>query len=250
MLQHEVASLDGVDAKYHPLYTEKEGKFLLDPEVQEDTSGLKSTIASLKQQKIDVLKPFTDAGVTVADLPEIGELRTQAQKLKDKKLIDSGDFETLVASRMKPLEDRLAATESRNQEQEQRIHTMTTTDKIQGILIAKGNIADKSVPDWMARVQNAGWIDHEGQPGIMNGSGVLATASDGTVLHGEAGILSWANSLKSDAPHLFKTSSGGGAGPGSGKQPPTDKQINRTTFDGMNDAQRRAHLSDGGTVVD
>ncbi len=89
MLKTFLATLDGLDAKYHPLYTKQEdGTYKLDdsiiPSNVEDVSGLKNTNVALKQEKIELQE-------------KLEAIKLKEAEAEEKGMLDNKQFEELTA---------------------------------------------------------------------------------------------------------------------------------------------------------
>ena len=207
-LPHEAATLEGIDEKYHALYAETDGKFVLDDNVREDTSGLKSAIekererANAASEKLKAFEGF--------DPEEYKSYKEQQQALKEKKLIDAGKFEELYEERAKPLKDELAKRDQQINELSGQVTKFMLTDKLQAAAIEAG-AEEKALTDIIARARSI-WQLRDGKPVAMTSDGVALGGKDGNPIE----MTEWMTGLREDAPHLFKTSSGGGGRHGAG----------------------------------
>jgi len=207
-LPHETATLDGVDEKYHALYTETDGKFVLDSNVKEDTSGLKSGIEKERaraNEAVDKLKEFE--GV---DLDEFKKYKDNEQALKEKKLIDAGKFEDLYEERAKPLKDQVSTLQQEKENLSREVTKYMLTDKLTAAAIDAG-AEEKALTDITSRASNV-WQLREGKPVALTPEGIAVGGKDGNPID----MGEWMSTLRENAPHLFKSSSGGGASHGSG----------------------------------
>lgn len=207
-LPHEASTLEGIDNKYHGLYQEVDGKFILDSGVREDTSGLKSAIEKERERAnsaSEKLKAYE--GI---DVSEFREFKEQSQALKEKKLIDAGKFEELYEERSKPLKDQLAARDARIDELSKQVTKYMLTDKLMEAAI-DADAEEKALPDIIARAERV-WALKEGKPMALTPEGVAVGGKDGSPV----AMNEWMADLRNSAPHLFKPSSGGGGRPGAG----------------------------------
>jgi hypothetical protein len=99
--------LDGLDPAVAGLYVEKDGKFILDVDGLEDTSGLKSALEAERKARKDFEKKY--GALKDVDPEEYARLKKEAEDRENKDLESKGEFEKLMQKRAKEIEDLKAA---------------------------------------------------------------------------------------------------------------------------------------------
>lgn len=228
-------SLDGLSDDLKKLYTQKDGKYHLDVDGMVDKTRLdefRNNNIELKKQLDDVKKQYD--GI---DVEQVRELIKKDAALKEKKLIDAGDIEKLVAER----------TASMKADYEKQIKTLaekvTSSDsQLERLVIdnalkdagLKAGVRDTAMEDVVLR----GRARYK----MQDGKAVPMTA-DGKVIYGKDGetpetMTEWFGSLASAAPHLFNPSNGSGAN-GSGSKN-GQKSMTRKEFEGLGPQEQMA----------
>lgn len=220
-LKARIKALSEVPEALQSFYTEKDGEFVLGVEgmvTSDKLNEFRDNNIALKKQMDDLNAKF--AGV---DPEKFKALSDKEQKERDKKLIDAGKVDELVAERVNAMKA----------DHDKQLKTLTDERaKLSGQL--EGLVIDNAIRDAATK------------------SGVRATAVDDVLLRGrmlfklkdgkavpmegdkpvfgkdgnEMGINEWVGGLAERAPHLFETSSGAGSG-GSSQSAPGGK-ISRT----------------------
>ena len=225
-LKLTVDSLDEIPEGVRDLYQETEsGKFALQvegavpkqrlDEFRETNRTLKSQLDQVQEQ----MKKFE--GV---DLETYQKLLEEQDKARGKKLLEEGDVEKLVNERVTKV---VSKKDQELQEREQRINglesqlsTLLIDNELKDVAIRAG-VLETAVPDVIMRGRQ--------QFRLMDGKAV-AVDQQGNKIYGDDGVSpltmnEWITSLKSNATHLFKPSSGGDA-PGSFRRPPSGNRDN------------------------
>ncbi len=102
MLKKKVPNLDGVDEKYHGLYTEVNGEFVLDSNVvgDGDTTGMKENSAKLLAEKTALQE-------------QLAALETAATQKNEDELGAKGEYEKLIGIKQEQFDTQLAAANER-----------------------------------------------------------------------------------------------------------------------------------------
>lgn len=203
-LKFTVDDINSVDEAFRPLYVESNGKHVLAVEGAVSKDRLdefrSSNVATRKE--LDALRAQYDG----VDVEQYRTLTTQAEKLRDKKLLDAGKVDELIEARVaamrgehKTMLDGLTA--ERN----------SAKSQLEGLLIdgalrdaaAKANVRATAIEDVLLR----------GRSTFRVADG-KATAYDGDkAMYGKDSepltVSDWVSGLAERAPHLFDTSSGG-----------------------------------------
>lgn len=202
-----IDTLEGVPEAAHALYTERaDGKFALSVEGMVPKGRLdefRDNNLTLKQQ-LDALRGEFDG----IDPAEARKLLDQASKARDKRLIDAGKVDELVAERVGAMQaEHVKVTGGLTSERD------ALRTQLQG-LVVDGAIRDAAT--------KAGVRATAIEDALLRGRAVFrlsegkAVAMDGDKpLFGKTGepmeIAEWIGGLATSAPHLFEASTGSGA---------------------------------------
>jgi hypothetical protein len=230
MLKATVKALTEVDEKYRDLYKQVGEEFVLDL----DDGEFKTRISEFRNNNIELtrqLEEMTKKGASVEDLQKklaefdgidvdaAKEAMTQAQQMKDKKLLDSGKIDELIAERtdrmrqdydgkVTALEKALEKAVGSAGEFKSKLSTVVIDNSLQQAVSQVAAVRKGAMQDIIARGRSVWSLDDQGNP-IPNGP-------DGSVLYGAdaktpLSMTEWAESLVKDADYLFDASSGGGS---------------------------------------
>ncbi|HYF36195.1 MAG TPA: hypothetical protein VD994_12955 [Prosthecobacter sp.] len=198
-----------VPAEHSALYVERDGAFVLDVEgavAKERLDEFRNNNTTLKQQ-LDALQ----ASVNGVDLAKAKELLKKQQELDDANLVKSGDIDKIVQNRLAPFQQQLEAEKAAKAEVEKRLADVQIN---QAALAAgaKRGLRATAHADLLFRVKSAFRI--------VNGATVAFEADGKTMRYSKDGVTpltldEWVEGLATEAPHLFESSSGGGASGGS-----------------------------------
>ncbi len=213
------------------LYVEKDGKWMLEVDgmvPSDDLAALKTKIDDFRANNITLtgkLKEFDGKKVlTQEEIEEYQVLAEQAQNLKDKKLIDSGKIDELLASRtekmrsdfekqLKSLGDSLTAAKDLGAVHAGRLSSVMVESEVGKILSKSGNRPiSGAMSDIFSRAGSVWKVDDAGK--------LVALDAQGDTIYGaEANPLTldeWLVQTVKDAPYLFETNSGSGGDGGKG----------------------------------
>lgn len=222
-LKPVLKSLDGLDDPTKKLYVSRDGEFHLDVEggVASPTklSEVEAKLSEFRDNNRTLNTELTTAKETLkkfegVDLAEVTRMREQDQKLKDKKLIDAGKIDELIDARLNPIKTKfetdLKTANDRNAELNAQLERMAIDDQLTKLGVERG-IQPTAIEDFQTRGRSVFKLK-DGK--------VVPLAADGTTRRGPKGealsMTEWVEQLSSEAPHLFKPSSGGGASNNSG----------------------------------
>jgi hypothetical protein len=153
------------------------------------------------------------------DLEHIKAIQEKAKAMEEKQLIEAGDIDKIVEERVKPIVSQV------NNEKSDLQQALDTVNRQLGILkidnraselaVAAG-VEKSALPDVITRANRTFKIvegktkalDADGKP-VYGADGITPMSLDNT----------WMESLKKDAPHLFRPPQGTGAEPGAGSRP-------------------------------
>lgn len=208
-------SIDGLVPEIASMYKKDDasGKYKL----QVDGMVPRDSLDEFRNNNIELkkqLQQYTDAGLTVEEAIKAKKL---ADDLRDKKFIEAGDIEGLVAERVKPI------VSEANQKVEQLNSQLAKANESLSVLMIDNNVravASKSgvvstaVDDVLLRARSMFTID----------DGKVVAKQEGKIIYGKDGVTplsvdEYISGLTKTAPHLFASSEGtgarGGKGPGS-----------------------------------
>ncbi len=215
-LKYMVDTLDGVPDAVRPLYAEKDGKFVLAVDgvvPKEKLDEFRDNNIALRRD-MDAMRAKFDG----IDPDEARKLAEQAQKQRDKKLVDAGRVDELLAERVAAMKAEFDKQTGTLASERDKLSTQL------GGLVVDGAIRDAAMkagvrPTAVEDVLLRGRVVFRLQDG-------KAVAFDGDKpLFGKAGepldVTEWVNGLADRAPHLFEPSRGAGTPPaGSGGRAP------------------------------
>jgi len=225
-------SLDDVPEEQHGLYTETDGKFILDldgledhPEAAALKSALERAIGRDKESKKKV-KELEGEFEKYKDIdPEKArEALEQLQAMGDKKLIEEGKLDELVEQKVERMRAEFATQlEAKDKALGESTDSLEARDteladiKIFGVLkdaaLNKG-LKKSALPDIVSRAR-AGDIKWELREGVPT------PVKENEIVFGKSGDVmtpdEWVETQIVEAEHLFEPNRGGGADGGDGK---------------------------------
>lgn len=236
------------------LYAEKDGRYNLDVDGIEDTSGLKSalekerTARKTAEGEIKALAKKWEG----LDADELRRLLEQLGGDKEAQLIKAGKLDEVVAIRMekaskahekalKEASDKVAASEARVGKFSQRV-----LDNEVRAAAGKAGLHVNAVDDALFRARSMFVLNDEGE--------VVQLGKDGHPVMGKDGKTpfspgEWLDGMKETAPHWFPSGATGGGSTG-GKGGAGGKTMRRADFEKLNPAERAATAKDGTKIVD
>jgi len=221
LTQEEFDKLRDEDKEH---YTEKDGKFLLQVEGVEDTSGLKSAlekeraaVKKLKKELNDTIEKYKDI-----DPDKAREAQKKLDELEEKKLMDSGEVDKLFERRTERMKadhgEQLKIKDNSIKDLTDKFNA--SQRKLQSVLIdsalrtkaIQGGVLETGIEDVVLRGHNVWKLSDKDEPvptkRDAEGNEVVMFGKDGS---NPMSMEEWIDTLKKPAPHLFKPSSGGGA---------------------------------------
>src|SRR5262249_16688016 len=212
-----VASLDEVAEEHKSLYTEKEGKFVL------EVDGLvpKERLDEFRNSNVQLRKEGEQLKATADKFKDIDpekarEAEKKLKEIEEKNLLDKGNIEEVVNQRTAIMrqehESQMKAKDKAVDAEKTRADTAETA---LSRLLIDGAIRDAASPhvkstaaleDVLLRGQKI-WRLEEGKAVPRDAKGEIIYGRKGDQLTMEE----WVGLLQSEAGHLFKESSGGGA---------------------------------------
>lgn len=222
MLKLVLESLDGLAESVAALYEKgADGKFHLQTEEDE---GAKAKIAEFRENNIKLAKELDQMKKKFdgVDLEELQAMKKKLQAIDDKKMIEAGKIDELVAQKVERMrldyEEQIKQLKAAIDEREKSLGS--TTQRLSEVLIdseitkavnAVGVVRKEAMRDILARGRQT-WRLEDGKPVPKEGD---------RLLYGKDGkdpltFDEWAQALVMQAPFLFETSGGGGAAGGAG----------------------------------
>lgn len=214
-LKFKIAKLEDVEEQFRGLYEAgADGAYYLTVE----GAVSKDKLDEFRNTNIDLIKklePFKNV-----DPAKLQEMIDNERKIQEKKLIDAGDIDGLVAQRvatMKEQYERQIGELNGNYEQANRQLEVLVIDNAVREQAIKFGVAPTAVDDVLLRAKTVFKVEG-GQPVAKDRDGKVIYGKDG---QNSLGIGDWIGGLKDNAPHLFGPSQGSGADNrrGGGKQP-------------------------------
>lgn len=205
MLKFKIAKLEDVAENLRNLYTQgSDGAYYLNVDGAVDRTKLDE----FRNNNIELMKKleaFKDL-----DPAKVQEMLENERKIAEKKLIDAGDIEGLVASRIAAMkqdyEGRLGTITKSYETANRQLETLLIDNEVRAHAIKVG-VAPTAVDDVLLRAKTVFSVA-DGNPVAKNAKGEVIYSKDGqTVLS----VGEWIGGLKEQAPHLFQSSNGSGA---------------------------------------
>lgn len=205
-LKFSVDTLDGVPEAMQSFYKESGGKFVLQvdgavpksrlDEFRDNNVGLRSQIEALTKQYEGV------------DVEAYRTLTERAQKEKDKKLIDAGKVDELVASRVEAMRAEYDKTTGlltgERDSAKKQLESLLVDGALRDAAI-KAGVRPTAVDDVLLRGRQTFRVV-DGKAAAFAGDKALYGKDSEPLAVGE-----WIAGLSEAAPHLFEPSTGGGA---------------------------------------
>lgn len=238
MLKAVVENLDEVDSKYHDLYVQRDGKWVLDKidglvsqgDLTRIQSGLTNERNAHKETKaeLDRYKVLgDDVDAIQVQLDSIPELKLAADgKLDDEKI--NGIVETRLRAKVAPVEREMEKIRKENEDlrAENEGHkvekTRRTIHDAVRTAASESKIVSTAVDDALMLAERVFEVTDDGQVVTRDSVGVTPGIAPQV----------WLTELQDTRPHWWEASSGGGAKPGQGTNrgvnPFSDEHWNRT----------------------
>lgn len=229
------------------LYSEKDGKYHLDVEV-EDVAGLKSALEKERTAKREAEKQFKELAKKFEGL-DPDEIRAMLDKLggdKEAQLIKAGKIDEVVALRMekaakahekalKEATDKVAAANARADKFSQRV-----LDNEVRAAATKVGLHANAVDDALFRARSMFALNEEGAVVQLDKDGHPVMGKDGKTPFGPG---EWLEGMKETAPHWFPAGSSGAGASGS-KNTGGKKTMKRADFDKLDPVAKSATVKD------
>ncbi len=228
-LKLDADKFGGLDDTQKSFYVEKDGSYQLDvtglPEV-EDVSGLKGTIAKLKDEKTALQRKSQEA-------------TDEAARIAKEKAEKENDFESLYKSS----EEARQQSDSRFADLQHKVDNGTKSS--QAMKIAAGIASSSANAEILSNIIVSRLKVVDGETKVTDLSGALTVATVDDLAKEFAGDEKYASLLQGNQ------AGGGGAEPKSnGGGAAEIKTVTRTEFNAMDNLQRSNHAKSGGQVTD
>lgn len=256
-------SLEGLDAGLHSLYIKgADGKYKLDAEGFEDTSGLKSALEKERKNAQDAekaRKQLEDEYKTKykdIDPDKIKALMAKFENDEESKLIAEGKIDEVVSKRTERMRTGMAAeqekaikeAEAKVKAAEERANKFSqrVLDNHIRAAAAKVGLHPQAIEDALFRGRNMFSLDENGDAVQLN-DGKPVFGKDGKTPFNPA---EWLEGMKETAPHWFPNGNSGGGSGGNNPGAGNGKTMKRAAFEQMAPADKQKYMQDGGTLVD
>lgn len=211
------------------LYKEKDGKWLLEVDgmvASDELTSIKTRLDDFRANNIGLtekLKAFDGKKVLTQDeVDEFERLAGQEQSIKDKKLIDAGKLDELLASRtdkmrtdfeaqITSLNESLVSTKELAAVHEGRLSKVLVQSEVGQLLSSSGNRPIQgALSDLFSRAEQVWKVNGEGKLVALNSKGEQVYGTEANPLT----LDEWLVQTVKDAPYLFEANKGSEA-PGS-----------------------------------
>lgn len=235
-LSPKLTDLSGLPEGVAEFYSQNsEGTFELNVEgmvPKEQLDSFRANNLKLKQEN----DAITKAAQSI-DIEEYKALKAKEQAQADQQLIEAGKVDELVMARTERLRTDLEAQMKQFQTQaneaveraakaESERDSYLINTKLQQAAVSAG-VRDTAIPDVLNRAKQVWRIDPETKkPLPMHGDQIMY----GKKGNGAMSMDEWFSITEEEAPHLFKSSSGGGAAGGVG---PSGRRVSISDQEGL-----------------
>lgn len=217
-------SLDGLDEGTKGLYAEKDGKYRLDVEGIEDTSGLKSALEKERTARRE-LEKRAKAALSEDDMEEYARLKAEADKGKDKDEI----LKSMRARHEKELELAKQEATAVKSRLERTVLESTATQ----LLAKHGGNVSLLLPHILGQLR----------PEEIDGNLSVVPASAATIDDVMSG-------LKSTFPQAFAAPATSGSGASGGHAGASGRKMSSTDFNNMRPKEQAAFMAGGGALTE
>ena len=195
-------------------YIEKDGGFHL----QADGLVPKTTVDEFRNNNIKLTKELEKVQNTLngVNVEEYKQLKEEKQLIDDQKLIDAGKVEEVVLSRTEKLRNTLEAEANKYREiaelNERKVNDLISQ---QNAMTINNRLKDEAIKAGVAPTALQDVLSRGSQIWQVQDNTIVAMQND-TPLYSKNGsakltMQEWLEDLSEEAPHLYKSSSGGGA---------------------------------------
>lgn len=221
-LKVKIESLGDAPEAVREFYSPSEsGGFVLGVDQSESAAASKAKVDEFRKNNVELLRKIKEIELRFAgiDPDEFQKTKNELDGLRDKKLIDEGQIEEVVASRvermradaenrMKDLDDKLKVAKSQGDTWRQKLNESVVNDRVLTAINEIATIQPNAQVDVLARAAQVWKVDDNGDPVALNAAGQQIYSADG---HVPLTVQEWASTEVRNGPHLFLKSQGGGA---------------------------------------
>lgn len=240
-----VEKLDGVAEGQRALYVEKDGKFHLDVDGIEDTSGLKSALQKEREAAKEakrLAKEIEDryAGI---DPVKVKSMMAQFDADGEAALIAAGKIDEVINRRTEKLRTELQKQVDAAHEKEKLAESKAgkfsqrVLDNHIRAAAAKAGIHAVAIEDALFRARSMFSLNEDGEAVQVGSDGMPILGKDGKTPFSPA---EWLEGMKELAPHWFPAGSSGSGASGSGSGAGGTKTITRAAFDALSALEKAA----------
>ena len=206
-LKHKYQTAAEIPAEVKTLYVERDGAWHLDAERDPLVEEMRTNNVNLLKENATWKQRFS--GI---DPEAVRKLAEDKRKLEEENQLKAGEFEKVLAARMKEHDEkRFAPVLARAEAAEKQLSTLMIDNQVIAEATKRG-LRSTAIPDLLARAR-AELRLVGGVVQVFNGENVRV-GKDGITPMNSA---EWVDALPSSAPHLFDANAGGGAvGSGAG----------------------------------
>lgn len=204
-LAYKVANIESVPEAFRSLYTKNsDGSYTLEVEGVVENDKLKE----FRDKNIELLKEAEKyKDLNPEKYKELMELQRQRQ---EKELIDKGEVDQVIMSRVKAMKEEFettaAAKDSTINQMTRQLESLLIDNTVR-MAATKTGVRAEAVDDMLLRAKTVFSIK-DGKVAATDSEGKIVYGKDGTT---PLGIEEWSAGLKVVAPHLYMGSNGGGA---------------------------------------
>ncbi len=249
-----VDKIDSVAEAHRTLYVEKEGKFHLDVDGVEDTSGLKSALQKERdavKETRSALKKMEEqfAGI---DPVRVKDMLSKLDQDGEAALIAAGKIDEVIEKRstklrnelQKQVEDAAKLTQAEKARADK--FSQRVLDNNIRAAAAKAGLHTHAVEDALFRARNMFTLTEDGEAVQLDEDGSPVLGKDGKTPFSPA---EWLEGMRETAPHWFPAGNNGGGAGGSKDTKGSTKVIKRSEFNEMS-AARRAEVVRTHAIID
>lgn len=234
----QIKSLDEVEKSLQQYYTQVGDVYVLDT----DDGDFKNKLSEFRNNNVELLRKVDELTKTASSAEELREkLKAlggidpaeavaaveKMQAIQEKKLIDEGDIEKVVAQRVEAhvkqlksnyegqieqLTSNLEEVNGKYSNTRNQLQTVVIDSELTTAINNTGNARKGAMQDLLRRGREVFVLSEDGKPVPMQGENVMY-GKDGK---NPMSMDEWAQSVVLDAPYLFEDSAGGGAKGGKG----------------------------------
>ena len=253
-----VDTLDGIAEPQQSLYVKQgDGKYKLDVDGIEDTKGLKSALATEREQRAAAEAKLK--GYDGIDLEEVRRMANMVENSEDAKLLKEaiGDKTKMDALRQRWVDnvvkakdkeiDKLKSESKAEIEKANKKATARDARVLDNELRAaseKVGIYGPAIGDVLVTGRGTWSLDDDGNAVMLDKNGEPVMGQKGPLTPSE-----WLESLREEKPHWFPAS-GNGGGASQSKTVPKGKAMKRAAFEQLDAVSRRQTVKDGIQIVD